>query len=79
LLPALKLLHKKVISLGDLSKLGVHATLKVNKILPCFKGIPRILISLPHYFVKMTHGNLCHEGLLYAPAKYGFYTCISSL
>jgi hypothetical protein len=79
LFPALKLLHEEVIPFRDLSELGVHTPFEVNKILPRFKGIPGVLVSLPHYFIKMSHRHLSHEGLLHTPAKYGFNASISSL
>jgi hypothetical protein len=34
LFPAFELLDEEVVSLGNLSKLGIHATLEVDEILP---------------------------------------------
>lgn len=79
LFPALELLDKEVVSLRDLSELGVHATLEVNEVLPCFKCISGILIPFPNNLIQMPHGHLGHEWLLHSAAKNGFHAGISSL
>lgn len=55
LLPAFKLIHKEVIPLGDFGKLAIHSTLEVDKILPCFHGISRVLIAFSDNFIEMAH------------------------
>ena len=79
LLPALKLFHKEVVPLGNLAKLGVHAALEVNEILPCLEGIPRILISLADNLIEMSHGNFSHERFLNRSTEYSLHASISSL
>ena len=79
LFPALKLLDKEVVSLRDLAKLGIHATLKVDEVLPSLKRIPGILISFSNNFIQMPHRHLSHEGLLDGPAKNGFHAGVSPL
>lgn len=79
LLPALKFLNEEVVPLGNLAKLGIHATLKVNEILPCLKSISGILIALSDNLVEMSHGNLGHEGFLDCPAKDRFNAGVPSL
>lgn len=79
LLPALKLLDQKVISLRDFAKLGIHATLQIDEILPGLERVPRVLIALSDNLVQMPHGDLGHEGLLLRSTKDGLDSRVTSL
>jgi hypothetical protein len=79
LLPAFKLLHKEVVSLGDLAKLCIHATFEVDEVLPSFKGIPGILIPLADDFIQVSHRDLGHKWLFNGATEYGFHASVSAL
>jgi hypothetical protein len=79
LFPAFELLDKEVVSLSNLSKLGIHATLEVDEILPSLQRIPGILISFSNNFIQVSHRNLSHEGLLHGPTKDCLHAGVSSL
>ena len=64
LLPALQLLNKVVVSLGNLVELGIHATLKVNEVLPSLQGVTRVLVTLADDLIQMSHRHLSHQRLL---------------
>lgn len=72
LLPTLELLHQVVVPLGDLVKLGIHAALEIDKVLPSLQGIPGILVPLTNNLVQMAHRHLGHQGLLDRAAEDGF-------
>lgn len=55
LLPAFQLLHEVVVTLGNFTKLGVHATLQVDEILPGFKSVSRVLVPLADKLVEVPH------------------------
>ena len=55
LLPAIKLVHKEVVPLGDFGKLTIHFALEIDEILPCFHGISRVLITLSDDLIEMAH------------------------
>ena len=77
--PTLEFVHKEVIPLRDLSKLAIHSTFEVDKILPCLHSISRILISLPDNFIKMSHRDLSHQWLLGCAAEDCFHARIATL
>jgi hypothetical protein len=79
LFPALEFLDKEIVSLRHLAKFGIHATLKVDEILPSLERIPGVLIPLSNNFVQMPHRDFGHEWLLHGPAKNGFHAGVSSL
>lgn len=79
LLPAFKLIHKKVVPLSDFGKLAIHPTLEIDKILPCFHGISRVLIAFPDDFVEMAHGDLRHQWLLDRAVKDSLHTSVTAL
>ena len=79
LLPALELLHKVVVTLGNLGKLGIHAALEVDKVLPRLESVARVLIPLADNLVEMSHRDLCHQGLLDRPTKYGLNSGVPAL
>ncbi len=55
LFPTFKLINKEVIPLSDFGKLAIHSTLEVDKILPCFHGISRVLIAFSDNLIEMAH------------------------
>lgn len=79
LLPAFELIHKKVIPLSDFGKLAIHPTLEIDKILPCFHGISRVLITFPNDFVEMAHGDLRHQWLLDRAVEDSLHTSVTAL
>jgi hypothetical protein len=60
LLPALELLNQEVVSLSDFAKLGIHAALEVDEVLPSFLCVTGVLIALSDDLVEMAHRNLGH-------------------
>ena len=79
LLPAFKLIHKEIVPLGDLGKLAIHPTLEVDKILPCFHCISRVLIAFSNNFVEMAHGDLGHQWLLDRATEDSFHASVTAL
>lgn len=55
LLPAFELIHKEVVPLSDFGKLAIHSTLEIDKILPSFHGISRVLISFSDNLIEVAH------------------------
>ena len=79
LLPALELFDQEVVSFGDLSKYGVHATLEVDEVLPSFLRVTGVLVALPHNLIEMAHGNLGHQRLLDRASEDGLNARVSAL
>ena len=53
LLPVLELLDEKVVALGDLADLGVHAAFGRDKVLPRVLGVARVLVALADDLVEV--------------------------
>lgn len=64
LLPAVQLLIEVVVALSDLGKLSVHASLKVDEVLPGLQSVPGVLIPLTNNLVEVSHRHLGHQRLL---------------
>jgi predicted ferric reductase len=79
LLPGLQFLDQEVVALGDFAQLGVHATLQVDKVLPSFHSIARVLVALAHNLVEMTHRYLGHQRLLDRTTKDGLHAGVAAL
>ncbi len=79
LFPALQLLDKEVVPLGDLTELRIHAALEVNEILPGFECVSGILVPFPDNFVQVSHRDLGHERLLDSSTKNGLHPGVSTL
>jgi hypothetical protein len=78
LLPGLQFLDQEVVALGDFAQLGVHATLQVDKVLPSFHSIARVLVALAHNLVEMTHRYLGHQRLLDRTTKDGLHAGVAA-
>lgn len=78
LLPRLELLNQEVVALGDLGKFGVHAALEVDKVLPGFDRIARVLVPLSDNLVQVASGNFGHQRLLLGAAKDSFETLVAA-
>ena len=79
LLPALKLIHKEVVPLSNFGKLAIHFTFKVDKILPCFHGISRVLVAFSDNLIEVAHRDLRHQRLLHRTTENGFHTKVATL
>jgi hypothetical protein len=79
LFPTLQLFDKEVVSLRNLAKLRIHATLQIDEVLPGFKGIPGVLIALSNNLIQMSHRDLSHERFLDSSTENGFHAGVPSL
>ena len=79
LLPAFKLIHEEIIPLCDFGKFTIHPTFEIDKILPCFHGISRVLIAFSDDFIEMAHGDLRHQWLFDRASEDSFHTGITAL
>ena len=79
LLPAFKLIHKEIVSLSNFGEFAIHPTFEIDKILPCFHGISRVLIAFSDNLVQMAHGDFRHQWLLDRASKDSFHTSMTAL
>ena len=79
MLPVFKLLHKEVVSLGNLANFGVHTTLEVDEILPSLHSISGVLVSLALKLIEVSHRDLLHDWLLLGTTKHSLHTSVTTL